>query len=119
MPQPSAYGSAATWIGVLCYAIQLYFDFSGYSDMALGLARMFSIQFPFNFNSPYKARNIIDFWARWHMTLTRWLTAYLYNPISLSINRRRLALGKTISKRANRTLGGFFRARRAADFWSQ
>jgi D-alanyl-lipoteichoic acid acyltransferase DltB (MBOAT superfamily) len=105
--QPSAYGMAATWIGVLCYAIQLYFDFSGYSDMALGLARMFSIRFPFNFNSPYKARNIIDFWARWHMTLTRWLTAYLYNPISLSINRRRMALGKPISKKAAKTLSGF------------
>lgn len=104
---PTALGFAATWIGVLCYAIQLYFDFSGYSDMALGLARMFSIKFPFNFNSPYKARNIIDFWARWHMTLTRWLTAYLYNPISLSINRRRMALGKTISKKANKTLAGF------------
>jgi D-alanyl-lipoteichoic acid acyltransferase DltB (MBOAT superfamily) len=105
---PMALGFGATWIGVLCYAIQLYFDFSGYSDMALGLARMFSIKFPFNFNSPYKARNIIDFWARWHMTLTRWLTVYLYNPISLGINRRRMALGKSISKKANRTLTGFF-----------
>jgi D-alanyl-lipoteichoic acid acyltransferase DltB (MBOAT superfamily) len=106
--QPGALGWTATWIGVLCYAIQLYFDFSGYSDMALGLSRMFSIRFPFNFNSPYKARNIIDFWARWHMTLTRWLTAYLYNPISLSINRRRMAQGKSNSKRATKTLYGFF-----------
>ena len=106
--QPSAFGFTAAWIGVLCYAMQLYFDFSGYSDMALGLGRMFSIQFPFNFNSPYKARNIIDFWARWHMTLTRWLTAYLYNPIALSINRRRMALGKKMSKRATKTLVGFF-----------
>jgi alginate O-acetyltransferase complex protein AlgI len=104
---PSAFGLTATWIGVLCYAIQLYFDFSGYSDMALGLGRMFSIKFPFNFNSPYKARNIIDFWARWHITLTRWLTTYLYNPISLRISRRRMALGKKISKNANRTLPGF------------
>ena len=106
--QPSAFGFSAAWLGVLCYAMQLYFDFSGYSDMALGLGRMFSIRFPFNFNSPYKARNIIDFWARWHMTLTRWLTAYLYNPIALSINRRRMALGKKVSKSATKTLAGFF-----------
>ena len=105
--QPGALGATATWIGVLAYAVQLYFDFSGYSDMALGLARMFSIRFPFNFNSPYKARNIIDFWARWHMTLTRYLTAYLYNPISLHINRRRMAQGRKVSKRALKTPGGF------------
>ncbi|PNG26895.1 MBOAT family O-acyltransferase [Methylocella silvestris] len=105
--QPAALDPVATLIGVLAYAFQLYFDFSGYSDMALGLARMFSIKFPVNFNSPYKARNIIDFWSRWHMTLTRYLTAYLYNPISLYINRRRMALGKKISKRATRTLEGF------------
>src|SRR5271169_3353436 len=55
----------ASWLGVLNYALQLYFDFSGYSDMAMGLARMFSIEFPFNFDSPYKASSIIDFWSRW------------------------------------------------------
>ena len=97
----------ASWFGVLNYSMQLYFDFSGYCDMAMGLARMFGIRFPLNFNSPYKATNIIDFWARWHMTLTRYLTLYLYNPIALTVNRRRLAAGKAVSKKASRTIAGF------------
>jgi D-alanyl-lipoteichoic acid acyltransferase DltB (MBOAT superfamily) len=104
---PHGLGFAAAWIGVLNYSMQLYFDFSGYSDMAVGLARMFSIRFPYNFNSPYKAANIIDFWARWHMTLTRYLTLYLYNPLALSVSRRRLAAGKPASKKASRTFAGF------------
>ena len=61
--------SGTAWIGVLSYALQLYFDFSGYCDMACGLARMLSIDFPLNFSSPYKAFNIIDFWQRWHLSL--------------------------------------------------
>ncbi len=95
------------WVGVLSYAFQLYFDFSGYSDMAIGIARMFSIRFPMNFNSPYKAPNIIDFWSRWHITLTRYLTLYLYDPISLAISRRRLAAGRKVSRKAQKTLPGF------------
>jgi len=86
--QPSSITFLGAWGGVLSYALQLYFDFSGYSDMAIGLARMFSIRFPLNFNSPYKAKSIIDFWQRWHMTLTRYLTLYLYNPMALSATRR-------------------------------
>jgi D-alanyl-lipoteichoic acid acyltransferase DltB (MBOAT superfamily) len=105
---PQGFGVSATWAGVLCYSLQLYFDFSGYSDMAIGLARMFSIRFPLNFNSPYKAANIIEFWQRWHMTLTRYLTLYVYNPVSLAINRRRFAAGKKVSKKASATLEGFF-----------
>jgi D-alanyl-lipoteichoic acid acyltransferase DltB (MBOAT superfamily) len=104
---PAGLPPAAAWIGVLNYSMQLYFDFSGYSDMAIGLARMFSIRFPLNFNSPYKASNIVDFWARFHMTLTRYITMYLYNPIALSISRRRLAAGKKVSPKASRTLAGF------------
>jgi alginate O-acetyltransferase complex protein AlgI len=69
------------WIGTTAYTLQLYFDFSGYSDMALGLARMFGIKLPENFNSPYKARNIIDFWRRWHITLSRFLRDYLYTTL--------------------------------------
>lgn len=69
------------WTGVLAYTLQLYFDFSGYSDMAVGLARMFGITLPYNFNSPYKAVNIIDFWRRWHMTLSAFLRDYLYIPL--------------------------------------
>jgi len=71
----------AAWAGSLCYAFQLYFDFSGYSDMAIGLARMFGIILPMNFNSPYKARNITLFWRQWHMTLSRFLRDYLYIPL--------------------------------------
>lgn len=95
------------WIGVLNYALQLYFDFSGYSDMAIGLARMFSIEFPYNFDSPYKAGAIIEFWSRWHMTLTRYLTLYLYNPFAMWINRRRSGAGKSNSRKAQRTIAGF------------
>ena len=71
----------AAWGGALAYTFQLYFDFSGYSDMAIGLARLFGIVFPANFNSPYKAASIIDFWRRWHMTLSRFLRDYLYIPL--------------------------------------
>ncbi|MEG0879827.1 MAG: MBOAT family O-acyltransferase [Janthinobacterium sp.] len=69
------------WIGVLAYTYQLYFDFSGYSDMAIGLSRLFGVKLPLNFNSPYKATNIADFWRRWHMTLSRFLRDYLYIPL--------------------------------------
>jgi len=74
------------WSGAIAYTLQLYFDFSGYSDMAIGLAMMFGIRLPLNFNSPYKANNIIEFWRRWHMTLSRFLRDYLYIP--LGGNRR-------------------------------
>ncbi len=76
-----ALDAIAAWGGALSYTFQLYFDFSGYSDMAIGLARMFSIRLPLNFNSPYKATNIIDFWRRWHMTLSRFLRDYVYIPL--------------------------------------
>ena len=69
------------WVGVLAYTLQLYFDFSGYSDMAIGAAYLFGIKLPLNFNSPYKATNIIDFWRRWHITLSNFLRDYLYIPL--------------------------------------
>lgn len=69
------------WFGTLAYSFQIYFDFSGYSDMAIGLARLFGIRLPLNFHSPYKARNISDFWRRWHMTLSRFLRDYVYIPL--------------------------------------
>lgn len=69
------------WCGSFAYALQLYFDFSGYSDMAIGLAYLFGIKLPINFYSPYKATNIIDFWRRWHMTLSLFLRNYLYIPL--------------------------------------
>lgn len=69
------------WIGAIGYTLQLYFDFSGYSEMALGLAMMFNFKFPVNFNSPYKAKSIIEFWRRWHITLSLYLRNYLYIPL--------------------------------------
>ena len=74
------------WIGALAYSLQLYFDFSGYSDMAIGLSLMFNVRLPLNFNSPYKATNMIDFWRRWHMTLSAFLRDYLY--FALGGNRK-------------------------------
>lgn len=76
--QPKFLGA---WVGALSYTLQLYFDFSGYSDMAIGLSRLFNIKLPLNFDSPYKAANIIDFWRRWHMTLSAFLRDYLYFPL--------------------------------------
>ncbi len=69
------------WGGALCYTFQLYFDFSGYSDMAIGLSRLFGVTLPLNFHSPYKSVNIIEFWRRWHMTLSHFLRDYLYIPL--------------------------------------
>lgn len=76
--QPQFVGA---WVGALAYTFQLYFDFSGYSDMAIGISKMFGVNLPINFNSPYKAHNIIDFWRRWHMTLSQFLRDYLYIPL--------------------------------------
>ncbi len=69
------------WVGCLSYSFQLYFDFSGYCDMALGIALLFNIALPVNFNSPYKSQNIQEFWRRWHMTLSRFLKNYIYIPL--------------------------------------
>ena len=75
-----------SWVGALAYTLQLYFDFSAYSDMAIGLSLMFNVRLPMNFNSPYKADSIIEFWRRWHMTLSRFLREYLYIPLGGSRN---------------------------------
>ncbi|KOR82232.1 MBOAT family O-acyltransferase [Paenibacillus solani] len=82
----TASGFVDSWIAALTYTFQLYFDFSGYTDMAIGAALLFNIRLPQNFNSPYKALNIQDFWRRWHMTLSRFLRDYIYIP--LGGNRR-------------------------------
>jgi D-alanyl-lipoteichoic acid acyltransferase DltB (MBOAT superfamily) len=95
------------WLAVLSYALQIYFDFSGYSDMAIGLARMFNIRFPMNFNSPYKAASIIELWQRWHITLSRYLALYVYNPLALALTRRRSASGRPIGRFGQATPGGF------------
>ncbi len=73
--------SYTIWIGALAYTFQIYFDFSGYSDMAIGLARMMGFVFPENFNNPYISQSITEFWQRWHMSLSRWMKDYLYIPL--------------------------------------
>lgn len=78
------------WVGVLCYAIQIYFDFSGYSDMAIGLARMFGFRFPENFNHPYVSTSISEFWLRWHISLSTWLRDYLFFPLGVRGGRLQL-----------------------------
>ena len=78
---PDGNGVLAAWTAVIGYSLQLYFDFSGYSDMAVGLAHMLGIQFPKNFDSPYRAQNIADFWRRWHISLSTWLRDYLFIPL--------------------------------------
>jgi len=74
-------GFLTAWLGILCYALQIYFDFSGYSDMAIGLGRMFGFKFLENFNFPYIARSIREFWRRWHISLSNWFRDYLYIPL--------------------------------------
>jgi alginate O-acetyltransferase complex protein AlgI len=78
---PSLISTTEAWVGLLAYTIQIYFDFSGYSDMAIGLGRMFGFTFPENFNRPMSASSVTEFWRRWHMTLTRWFRDYLYIPL--------------------------------------
>jgi alginate O-acetyltransferase complex protein AlgI len=102
-PNPPSFDQA--WIGALAYTFQLYFDFSGYSDMAIGISLMFGIFLPLNFDSPYKARNIIDFWRRWHMTLSQFLRDYLYIP--LGGNRRGPAL-RYVNLMITMALGGLW-----------
>ena len=74
-------GSLAAWVGIAASALQLYFDFSGYSDMAIGLGRMFGFEFLINFNYPYIAKSITDFWRRWHISLSTWFREYVYIPL--------------------------------------
>jgi alginate O-acetyltransferase complex protein AlgI len=95
------------WIAAIGFTLQIYFDFSGYTDMALGIARFFGIRLPQNFNSPLQASSIIDFWLRWHMTLTRFLTAYVYNPLVLWLTRRRMSKGLPGLTGRSTTIGAF------------
>ncbi len=74
-------GTVTAWIGILAYTFQIYFDFSGYSDMAIGLGKMVGFKFPENFNNPYLSQSISEFWRRWHMTLGAWMRNYLYIPL--------------------------------------
>ena len=97
--------STEAWLGALAYTFQLYFDFSGYSDMAIGLSRMFNIQLPFNFNAPYKAINISDFWRRWHISLSTFLRDYLYVPLG---GNRKGAMLRYVNLWLTMVLGGLW-----------
>jgi alginate O-acetyltransferase complex protein AlgI len=101
----AALGLVESWIGALAYTCQLYFDFSGYSDMAIGISLMLNVQLPLNFNSPYKATSIIDFWRRWHMTLSAFLRDYLYVPLGGS---RRGRFRRYLNLLITMLLGGFW-----------
>ena len=79
--EPGQLDARLAWAGAICYTLQLYFDFSGYSDMAIGLGRLFGFRFPENFRLPYTARSIQDFWRRWHISLSTWFRDYLYIPL--------------------------------------
>jgi alginate O-acetyltransferase complex protein AlgI len=89
---PAQLTPGAAWLGITCYTLQIYFDFSGYSDMAIGLARMFGFHFPENFNYPYIAESVNDFWRRWHITLSSWFRDYLFFSLGVRHARRRLYL---------------------------
>ncbi len=102
---PGAYGSLDLLVGLAAYALQIYFDFSGYSQMAVGLARMFGIHFPDNFDAPYIARSLQEFWRRWHISLSRFLRDYLYIPLGGS----RHGLPRTLfALSATMLIGGFW-----------
>lgn len=97
--------SPEAWRGVLAYTLQIYFDFSAYCDMAIGISRMFNITLPANFESPYKSCSIIDFWRRWHKTLSRFLRDYLYIPIG---GNRRGVTRRYVNLMITMTLGGLW-----------
>ncbi|MCK4762654.1 MAG: MBOAT family protein [Candidatus Aminicenantes bacterium] len=86
---PAAQQTAGlAWLGIICYTLQIYFDFSGYSDMAIGLGRMLGFKIPENFNYPYISKNIKEFWTRWHITLANWLRDYLFLPMAYAVSRK-------------------------------
>jgi len=101
----SSLSMAEAWTGALAYTLQIYFDFSGYCDMAIGLSLLFGVRLPANFNSPYKAVSIIDFWRRWHMTLSRFLRDYVYVPLG---GNRRGPWRRYVNLMATMLLGGLW-----------
>jgi D-alanyl-lipoteichoic acid acyltransferase DltB (MBOAT superfamily) len=104
---PSAGGLAGSWEAALAWYLQLYFDFSGYTDMAIGLGWILGIRLPDNFDQPYRARSIIQYWQRWHMSLTRFLMTNVHTPLTLMVLRRRRRLGLAINGAAQRSAPGF------------
>lgn len=104
---PEALTVFPAWHAALAYSLQLYFDFSGYTDMAIGLAWMVGLRFPDNFDQPYQARSVIAYWQRWHMSLTRFLMTTIHAPLTLAILRWRTGHGRRIDAQAQQTPAGF------------
>jgi alginate O-acetyltransferase complex protein AlgI len=103
---PAQYGSAATWAAVLAYSLQIYCDFSGYSDMAVGLAHTLGYKLPRNFDVPYSSMNVSEFWRRWHISLSTWLRDYLFIPLGGSRTERRWQTTRNLM--VTMTLGGLW-----------
>jgi alginate O-acetyltransferase complex protein AlgI len=104
---PVSAGAAGACLAAVGWYLQLYLDFSGYTDMAIGLAWLVGIRLPDNFDRPYRAGSVIQYWQRWHMSLTRFLMANVHTPLTLAILRRRRRLGRPINEAAQRSLSGF------------
>jgi alginate O-acetyltransferase complex protein AlgI len=102
---PQSYHPITVWLAAFAYALQIYYDFSGYSDMAVGLAKMFGFDLPINFSAPYAARNLTDFWRRWHISLSTWLRDYLYIPLGGS---RKGTLRTYVNLMVTMLLGGLW-----------
>ena len=85
---PQLIGAGVAWYGLIAFSLQIYFDFSGYTDMAVGVGKMFGFKLPENFNFPYMSRSITDFWRRWHMTLTAWFRTYVFIPLEFARKRQ-------------------------------
>ena len=100
---PAELSSGITWIGAIAYTFQIYFDFSGYTDMAIGLARMLGFRLPENFNSPYVSQSITEFWRRWHMTLSFWFRDYIFLPLAYATSRK-LPKERYIGLRADKVI---------------
>jgi D-alanyl-lipoteichoic acid acyltransferase DltB (MBOAT superfamily) len=98
-------GTSAAWLAVLSYTLQIYFDFSGYSDMAVGISACFGIRLPVNFDSPYRASSMIEFWRRWHMSLSRFLREYVYIPLGGNRKGKFLRYANLL---ATMLIGGFW-----------
>jgi D-alanyl-lipoteichoic acid acyltransferase DltB (MBOAT superfamily) len=104
---PEHLAMVPAWEVATAYSLQLYFDFSGYSDMAIGLARMFGLHYPDNFDRPYRAGSVIEYWQCWHMSLTRFLMTNVHSPLTMALLRRRRRRGLAINQPAQKTASGF------------
>ena len=115
---PEAYGTAAVWIGMFAYSLQIYCDFSGYTDMAIGTSHMLGYKLSKNFDMPYLAANVSEFWRRWHISLSSWLRDYLFMPFTFR-GPRRAAPPAGLIRRALSLLTGGQRGSRWRVYYAQ